>query len=356
VVFIICVLMIAKVLRSYEHLRLVFFLLILLWVIPIGSQAAGTENQFSDVDSKSEVGQAIDKLGQAGIINGYPDGTFLPDKQLTRAEFVKIANLQFGLLLSDEKIDAFTDVSKEHWAYQQVMIARKAGYIQGIGNNCFSPSTTLTREQFCVMVGRIQNYQDLLGIPIPIKDSVSDWAKEGVKAAISCGLFTLPADGRFRATEPITRGEVCLALSQYVLPLDATMEAEFGGIGGGTVPIPSQPTDKEKEEAEMAGYIKDMVSKYNSMNLNEYTSEVVVKDILAVLMDCMKEALTARQNGVFLSREYINQQYASKISQFKSTYSQMTANQINDTQVIVGNLAELYKIEAVMNYFDVDFK
>jgi len=333
-------------------------LFVILGAMSMSVQAKESPQTYSDVDLKSELGVAIVRMAQAGIINGYPDGTFLPNGYLTRAEFVKIANLEFGLLLSDEKLIQFTDVPKEHWAYQQVMVARKAGYIEGVGNNNFAPSATLSREQFCVMVGRIQNYKNLLGASIQIKDSVSVWAQDGVKAAISCGLFTLPADGRFRATEPITRGEVCLALAQYVNPnmINGNIPTDVSGTGGGGTQKPNQPPDKAKEEVEIAGYISEMVTKYKSMNLDSYTTEVVVKDMLAVLMNCMERSLNARQNGTFLSREYINQQYASQITLFRSEYSKMTANQINDIQVIVGNLAETYKITAVMEYFGVDLK
>ena len=135
-------------------------LFVILGAMSMSVQAKESPQTYSDVDLKSELGVAIVRMAQAGIINGYPDGTFLPNGYLTRAEFVKIANLEFGLLLSDEKLIQFTDVPKEHWAYQQVMVARKAGYIEGVGNNNFAPSATLSREQFCVMVGRIQNYKN----------------------------------------------------------------------------------------------------------------------------------------------------------------------------------------------------
>lgn len=339
---------------------------------------------FRDVDETSELGEAVAKLEQIGAVGGYPDGTFGPERTLTRAEFVKVANLTFGLSVKGET--AFPDVTEDQWFYDQVRIAVEAGYIKG-ADGLFLPDKELTREEFCAMVGRINHYQNILDLEIPITDKVSDWAREEVENAIACGLFTLPEDGKFRATEPITRAEMAQALAQYANPEDkpdpdqpdpddepdpedkpdpddkpgggtgggiggGTGGGTGGGIGGGTGG--NQPTESQKrEEAEVAGYLAEIIETYQSMNIREYTGEARVMAALETLMGCLQDALSARQSGVFLTQDFIRSTYAATIEEFRSLYGTLSQNERNDIQVIVGNLAPSYKLEKVMNYFGV---
>ncbi|WP_270506128.1 S-layer homology domain-containing protein, partial [Paraclostridium sordellii] len=67
----------------------------------------------------------------------YEDNTFRPDKQITRAEFVKLVNKYFGF--NDKGVSNFKDINKNNWYYNDVCIAIKAGYINGYEDNTFRP-------------------------------------------------------------------------------------------------------------------------------------------------------------------------------------------------------------------------
>ncbi|MCK9478709.1 MAG: S-layer homology domain-containing protein [Firmicutes bacterium] len=89
----------------------------LLQLLPT-SNASG----FSDIfDSNLDGYIAI--LSQRGYINGYPDGTFMPEGWLTRAEIVAIMNRVTGLTTTNEGKISFTDIAPHHWAYDYIMSA-----------------------------------------------------------------------------------------------------------------------------------------------------------------------------------------------------------------------------------------
>ena len=84
---------------------------------------AKPEISFSDVNTETDTGKAIYKLVDAGILNGYLDGTFKPGNTLTRAELCKIINLVFGY--TEAATENFKDVKKEDWFYANEQYDRK---------------------------------------------------------------------------------------------------------------------------------------------------------------------------------------------------------------------------------------
>jgi hypothetical protein len=313
---------------------------------------------YADVDSTSTQGKAILKMTENGILNGYPNGTFQPKETLTRAEFVKIVNKTFGFKLEDDLMIPFSDVEKTNWAYSEIRIAQKAGYIQGEGNHIFSPGKQLTRQEVCVILNRINHYQNFLGQQIVIKDKVADWAKDSVEAAIACGLFSYPTDGKFRGTEPITRGEMCEAVVQYVSNHTDVVEPQPQPTPGTPIVIlPDDGTHTKEEqakEAEVAAYLSDIVSEYNKYNLEDISDDDFVNQTIRLLMDSLREALDNRKNGAFLSPDYINKTFTDEIKQFKENYHSMTPEQTTLAKSVISRFAVISAIETVTEYFDIN--
>ena len=325
------------------------------------AQGVGTTT-FSDVAPDSELGTAVTRMAVAGVINGKPGGIFDPSGGLTRAEFVKIANLLFHIDKPAET--GFYDVTDTHWAYPYVMGAKQAGYIKGDDTGAFLPDQLVTREQVCAMVGRINGYQNILGLKFDIKDPVSDWARQDVENALACGLFTLDANGEFGATRPITRAETVLALVQYVpsatpaptptpTPTPSTPPSGGGGGGGGGGGDSTEPKH-DPEEEECVGYLEKMVKTFGKMNLHEYTGDADVIKSANDLLDCLKDALAAHDKGTELTRDYLEDTYATQIDQFREQYKGMDSAQHNDIQIIIGELAPSYELKKVMDYFGID--
>lgn len=175
--------------------------------------AETTAPVFTDVDADSTTGKAIYKLVNAGVLNGYTDGTFKPNNPLTRAELCKIVNLVFDYTEADT--ENFTDVSTNDWFYSYVAIAKKAGYITGHGDGTFKGNDYLTREQACAIITRVTELFDLT-MTETITDTVSDWAVPYVNKVVANRLMSLEAGGKFRATENITRGELTAVMAVFV--------------------------------------------------------------------------------------------------------------------------------------------
>lgn len=177
---------------------------------------------FSDVDGASEAGKAITKMQNCGYIQGFGDGSFRPNGTLTRAEFVTIVNKMYGYTLDMENI--FSDVKVGDWFYKDVLIAVQAGYIKGHDDGTFRPDDEITREQVCVMMNRILNVE-LIPFGTPITDEVSGWARESVEKLVSNRFFLLESGGKFRALQPITRGETCVALEKCIIDVPVKFES-----------------------------------------------------------------------------------------------------------------------------------
>ncbi len=196
--------------------KLLLCIIILAGCILFGTAAVGA-SAFSDVDAGTKQGQAIAVMQEKGYINGFPDGTFRPDATLTRAEFVTIINKMYMYYVEAENI--FTDVKSDDWFNHDVLAAVQAGYIKGMGDGRFAPNEAVTREQVCVMLNSILQLGDMYYTPT-ISDKVSDWAKDSVLKMVAAYVFTLENGGRFRATQPITRGEACVALEKCIVEVD----------------------------------------------------------------------------------------------------------------------------------------
>lgn len=177
---------------------------------------------FSDVVSGSVLDEAVNKLVEKKILAGYPDGTFRPNAGLTRAELSKIINLVFNLTEKSSSVP-FSDVKSSDWYYDYVSVAVKAGYIKGFQDNTFRGDDPVTREQVCAIINRVTKEQGMGLFDLPftdnIMDKVSDWALEDVKKVIANYIMPLEPDGRFRATENITRAELVLAVETFVVEL-----------------------------------------------------------------------------------------------------------------------------------------
>ena len=100
-------------------------------------------NDFSDVPGTHPMNTAISTIANAGIINGYPDGTFRPENTITRAEFASILS-KFTEAVGEELL--FSDVA-DHWAAEVIAQIAAAGWINGYEDGTFRPDGLITRAE-----------------------------------------------------------------------------------------------------------------------------------------------------------------------------------------------------------------
>ena len=110
-------------------------------------------NSYSDVSEGQWFNNAISTLANAGILSGYPDGTFRPNAPITRAEFTKIAASFFERV--EYTIDnPFNDVDDDDWFYKFVMAAYEGGLITGYPEGDFRPNANISRAESVTIVNR----------------------------------------------------------------------------------------------------------------------------------------------------------------------------------------------------------
>ncbi len=161
---------------------------------------------FSDVDRGHWAYAYIEQMSKQGIISGY-DGKFRPEDTITRAEYVKLLCVAFGILASDD--NSFADVASDDWYAPYVGGANKAGIVQGNGQG-FNPNGTITREDASVMLWRLLQQRGVTasGGANPFEDSdFSSYSLQSVSELASLGIINGMDDRTFAPKLNITRAQ-----------------------------------------------------------------------------------------------------------------------------------------------------
>ena len=111
-------------------------------------------NKYTDVAAGAWYNNAVSTLGAMGIITGYPDGTFRPNAYITRAEFAAIA-ARFDAD-GDKTLAAFSDIAN-HWAKDEISVAYNNGWVDGYPDGTFGPQRNITRAETVTLVNRVLN-------------------------------------------------------------------------------------------------------------------------------------------------------------------------------------------------------
>lgn len=122
---------------------------------PVRTQYWSQTNGYSDVPGNKWYNNAVSTLSNMGIICGYPDGTFRPDAPITRAELAKIAAGFFSDPRVAATYDGrFSDVHGAEWYISYLMTALEEGLIEGYPDGSFRPNRPITRAETCTIVNR----------------------------------------------------------------------------------------------------------------------------------------------------------------------------------------------------------
>src|SRR5690606_27197345 len=174
----------------------------------------------SDIEShwaKKEIAYLIER----GDVQGYNDGTFKPNKNITRAEFFKMTNNVYGFKEVSEV--SFKDVKKDDWYYKEVGKAIAAGYIGGYEDGTIRPNKPITREEAAkIIVIASELKEKIEDIDLNFVDSheIGSWAKNYVKTMKSQGYMKGYEDGTFRPKRQITRGETAKIFADIIKNAD----------------------------------------------------------------------------------------------------------------------------------------
>jgi len=177
--------------------------------------------------------EAINLWTARGIVKGYEDGTFGPDRFITRAEFAALLNRTFGFTTVSPK--EFPDVSDTAWYAEEVAKAAGAGYMEGYEDGSFRPDNNITRQEAALVFARIYNLEQIdESYDFSDFDSIPDWSRKAVVAVAKAGLMQGYPDGSFGPARNITRAETVSVLDRLVAEI-FTEDGTYGDAGEATV-------------------------------------------------------------------------------------------------------------------------
>lgn len=217
----------------------------------IFSTTAAFGATFKDVDG-TDYEAAVVTLSSLDVLNGYEDGTFKPEGDITRAEFAKVIIAVMNMTASAGKTaTSFTDVDADNWASGYVKLAEQMGVIKGYGNGKFGPQDNVTYEQAVKMIvaalGFTPKAEALGGYPTGyMVVAAQEEITKGIKAD---------------ASKAASRGVVA-QLVYNALEVEMMEQTGFG----------SDVTYEQGEKTLLADYLEVTVYEEVQVIANEYTS------------------------------------------------------------------------------------
>jgi hypothetical protein len=163
---------------------------------------------FKDVWSDHINAEAIENLYYQGIINGYDDGSFKPDNNINRAEFLvvltNVVDADFGgMVLSN----CFTDV-KEEWYATFVCYAKENGWVRGFEDGSFSPDQFITKAEVLKISFEALDYAPCEVLEVAPYEDVDLEAWYAIYACSGKIGGIIPKAGKFNAGNEVTRAEL----------------------------------------------------------------------------------------------------------------------------------------------------
>ncbi|MBN3033365.1 MAG: S-layer homology domain-containing protein [Candidatus Saganbacteria bacterium] len=171
---------------------------------------------FTDTPMNYWAIEPIALMGVLGLVNGYPDNSFRPEKGITRAELVTLLVKSLALpqetLDSYASVEAFKDVPLHHWAAKYIACADAQKYVTGYPDGRFAPNKVLSRAEGATIMARYAKLAPAGGTKsfVDLKDGF--WAAEFINAARQAGLLKYLEGKDFKPDNPFTRAEACEVL------------------------------------------------------------------------------------------------------------------------------------------------
>ena len=251
---------------------LLFFAIVMGVVLSTNYASAGVAKIFPDVAANHWAAAQIKELSEKSVVVGYPDGTFKPDDNVTRAEFASMAIHALGQEHTEviQPVN-FTDIDEDFWAYDMI---QKALYFELIncpqGGQKFRPDDNVSREEAVTVIVNALTTADIT--PQKAKEVLrkyTDLNKVSDEFLIAAGKAEIldmnvhvPGEAyKLKAKEPATRAEITVLLKNmmeqaklnpnkklaeamrkktgegFVIP-EATVQGSYGTIpAGSTIPI-----------------------------------------------------------------------------------------------------------------------
>ena len=185
-------------------------------MVPVTAQAA----VYSDITGhKDEV--YITEYSSHGLVSGYPDGTFLPDANITRAEVTALIN-KLNLPAVSQNTSNFSDVPAYEWYYDIINHAVKSGLVSGYEDNTFQPQKNISRYEAISIISRMvdSKYSDTVQLPYSDKDNIPAWVSDAVRNLYAAGIISTYDGNQINGNTHVTRAEMVRMLDKMMRTYD----------------------------------------------------------------------------------------------------------------------------------------
>ncbi|MBP3361258.1 MAG: S-layer homology domain-containing protein [Clostridia bacterium] len=176
---------------------------------------------FADCGTQHWAYPYVDSLKDSGIISGYSDGSFYPDKPVKREEFVKMTVMAAGLYSEGYTCD-FDDVLTGEWYFSFIAAAKHWEIINGIGERIFGVGQYISREDVAVIVCRILNVSGAdvtAGHEVKTfsdRSDMSGYAVQNIEELSGMNILNGFEDGSFRPKDSLTRAEAAKIICRFM--------------------------------------------------------------------------------------------------------------------------------------------
>ncbi len=310
-----------------------------------------TAFQFPDVPTNHWAASQIDILSDQGVIVGYPDGTFKPDDNVTRAEFASMAIKALGQ--EHTKVAQpvnFTDITPDYWAYDAIQKALFFDLISSDTSSIFRPDDNVSRAEATTVsvnalttqeispakaIEVLSKYSDINSIP-------KDFLIPAGKSEILNMIVVAPGNAKpaLEPTRPATRAEVAAILYNmreqaklnpnaklaeamrkktgegYVIE-GATVQGSVGTIPAGAV-FPVKLTKYISTQSSTAGDVYIGVAPQNYTTKDKYILIYKDSNFKGQLLDVRSGKWFVR-NGVMVLENSLLTTNNDQITEFKAT-------------------------------------
>lgn len=177
--------------------------------------AVSTEaaNPFPDVKSTSDYFGAVQNLVERQIIQGYPDGKFYPQKEVTRGQAAKIIASVLNLDTKNVKNPNFKDVNSQHEFYGAIAALANKGIISGYSTGQFKPNEPIQRAHMAKIIAKSFELEISKNATIPFTDVHDEFAGY-VSGLYENGIVNGKTPTLFGSKETTTRGQLALMISR----------------------------------------------------------------------------------------------------------------------------------------------
>lgn len=174
---------------------------------------------FADVPEGYWAKQPIENDATVGLVQGYPDGNFKPERALTRAELATLLVRAKGIKLPETQArQIFKDVKPGFWAAKYIEVAQREGLVQGYPDKTFRPNNKINKVEGIAVMVRFDQLKLAEVDSKPYWDiSTNHWAAKYIQAAKEAGMLNFIERNRLRPKEALVRSESVEMLSKTSL-------------------------------------------------------------------------------------------------------------------------------------------